>query len=387
MLIENIIKFSKNYKIKDFSYLDKEIKKIAKSLKENVTNTQITIEGSSGKGRKANIPWICFFLNEITKTAEKGYYVVLLFSKDMNELTLSLNQGYTYYKNKYPKNDLEKLKIVTEEIRKKIINFGKFTDFSLDLKKEKKDYLAKGYEVGHICGKTYKINLDELKDLTNDIKELINIYEGLKKVIGVDIDKFNDKILIEDTMGILDNSSIEEDKCFKKALTVESLGFSLSEEKIDFFPLKNIQKKHKVKKVNYEEINIAKRKIGFIGEKIVLELEKEKLKKLGYLELIDKIEHTSIDVGDGTGYDIKSFDENKNEMYIEVKTTTAKNPNENVFISFNEVEFSKNNKDNYALYLIYELDCGNKKAKILKRFGSIEENFLLKPNVYKLIMK
>lgn len=51
-------------------------------------------------------------------------------------------------------------------------------------------------------------------------------------------------------------------------------------------------------------------------------LNSQENKKLQRLNLKKVAEHVAITQGDGLGYDIKSYDENGNEIYIEVKTTT-----------------------------------------------------------------
>lgn len=60
-----------------------------------------TIEGSPGKGNWAEIPWIAVFDKEISETATKGYYIVYLFCADMSGFYISLNQGWTYFQNRY----------------------------------------------------------------------------------------------------------------------------------------------------------------------------------------------------------------------------------------------------------------------------------------------
>ena len=105
-----------------------------------------------------------------------------------------------------------------------------------------------------------------------------------------------------------------------------------------------IYKKNKVRKI-----------IGDKGEIFVLEYEKNKLIKLGRDDLANQVEHVSEIQGDGTGYDIRSFDEAGDEIYIEVKTTTA--PRNKPFnISWVEIERSKIEANKYYLYRIYNFD-------------------------------
>lgn len=67
----------------------------------NLNQDHLYIKGSVGNGRWAEIPWISIFNRDITTTATKGYYIVYLFKADMSGVYISLNQGWTYFKEKY----------------------------------------------------------------------------------------------------------------------------------------------------------------------------------------------------------------------------------------------------------------------------------------------
>ena len=58
-------------------------------------------EGSISTGNMAKIPWVCIFDTDITESATTGYYIVFLFKEDMSCVYLSLNQGFTHFKDKY----------------------------------------------------------------------------------------------------------------------------------------------------------------------------------------------------------------------------------------------------------------------------------------------
>ena len=55
-----------------------------------------------------------------------------------------------------------------------------------------------------------------------------------------------------------------------------------------------------------------------------------------------------------TGYDIKSFNIDGTDRFIEVKTTKQGLDTE-FFMSPNEIEFSELNNQNYSLYRVYDL--------------------------------
>ncbi|WP_217078146.1 MrcB family domain-containing protein [Clostridium baratii] len=57
------------------------------------------------QGQWAEIPWISVFLKDIITTATNGYCIVYLFKSDMSGFYLSLNQNWTYLKNKYGTNE------------------------------------------------------------------------------------------------------------------------------------------------------------------------------------------------------------------------------------------------------------------------------------------
>lgn len=88
------------------------------------------------------------------------------------------------------------------------------------------------------------------------------------------------------------------------------------------------------------------------------------MQKTQKYNLIDLIKHTSKDEGDGTGFDIKSFDINGNRIFIEVKKTKGRQ-NSTFFLTRNELERSKIEKDNYYLYRLYNYKEQTETADLL----------------------
>ncbi len=120
---------------------------------------------------------------------------------------------------------------------------------------------------------------------------------------------------------------------------------------------------------NYIENEKEKKRIGDLGELLVLQYEQEKLKSLG----INKTpEHKSKSEGDGLGYDILSYDETGKEINIEVKTTTNKS-DVPFFITRNELIKSQQNSEKFVLYRLYEFDDIENKAKYYIRKGDLTE--------------
>ncbi|WP_182687905.1 DUF3883 domain-containing protein [Marilutibacter spongiae] len=128
-------------------------------------------------------------------------------------------------------------------------------------------------------------------------------------------------------------------------------------------------------KRDYLEREARNRSLGLAGELLVLEYEQRRLHTGGAKTLANKIEHVSKDKGDGTGYDILSFDADGRERFIEVKTTAyaAETP---FFISPNEVAFSDQEADRFHLYRLFGF---RRKPQMFTVPGAVDANFLLDP--------
>ena len=108
------------------------------------------------------------------------------------------------------------------------------------------------------------------------------------------------------------------------------------------------------RKINYSEREHRNRKLGEKGEEFVLELERRRLAEIGRDDLIGDVEWTSKEKGDGTGYDIRSFKGHTDEpCFIEVKTTNS-GKYQPFLISRNEVSFSDEFADQFALYRVFD---------------------------------
>lgn len=104
--------------------------------------------------------------------------------------------------------------------------------------------------------------------------------------------------------------------------------------------------------VNYLELEAQNQALGLAGEEFVLRFERARLIAAGRDALADRIQHVSRDVGDGEGYDIRSFEASGSDRFIEVKTT--KYGRETPFyLSRNELRVSQCQSDRYHLYRVF----------------------------------
>lgn len=142
------------------------------------------VEGSVGAGNAALIPWVCIFQKDITTSAQKGYYIVLLFSEDMHSCYLLLIQAVTEYESKYGGREYKnKLQQSAHAIIPYLEENLSFTHGLIDLQASKK--LGKGYEAAAIQSIQYKLdNLPTEQQFLSDLDFLLNNYEKLHKVFG-----------------------------------------------------------------------------------------------------------------------------------------------------------------------------------------------------------
>lgn len=105
---------------------------------------------------------------------------------------------------------------------------------------------------------------------------------------------------------------------------------------------------------DYGLLQEENRRRGRQGESLVVEYERGWLRQHNRPDLADSVRWTARDGGDGLGYDVRSFDLNGQERYIEVKSTAlgAETP---FYITSAELDFAQHHADRYALYRVYDV--------------------------------
>lgn len=133
----------------------------------------------------------------------------------------------------------------------------------------------------------------------------------------------------------------------------------------------------KPRKVDFLKREAANSELGLLGEKFVLKFEKARLIHAGKVNLAEGIEHTSQDLGDGTGYDIRSYEVNGTNRFIEVKTTCFSRYTP-FYVTPNELRVSQEHAEKYNLYRVFQLKA---RPQLFISLGSIEKRFLLEPSL------
>lgn len=137
------------------------------------------------------------------------------------------------------------------------------------------------------------------------------------------------------------------------------------------------------KKLDFELINKERKLIGDAGEVFVYKEQVEFVVKYAP-EYKGSVRHVSKLDGDGAGYDILSFDEMKNIVYIEVKSTTKKKETP-FYMSASEYAFFEMHKEAYVIARVYEFDISAQKGKVeYIRGADVESVFEKEVSAYKV---
>ena len=121
------------------------------------------------------------------------------------------------------------------------------------------------------------------------------------------------------------------------------------------------------------------RSLGQAGEVFALDFERWRLVQLGAGQLAEKVKHAAADEGDGLGYDIRSFEPDGRERFIEVKTT-AFGERTPFFVSANEARFARDYADRFHLYRLFEFRAT---PRMFELSGPIEQHCMLDPVSYR----
>ncbi len=119
------------------------------------------VEGSAGAGQWARSPWVAIFDPLITDTAQRGYYPVYLVREDFSGVYLSLNQGVTEVRNRYPgaKDAKEALRGRAGDIRARLGNPPEGHSVApINLRPSSPQNNSAFYEAGNICSAFYDVH-------------------------------------------------------------------------------------------------------------------------------------------------------------------------------------------------------------------------------------
>jgi 5-methylcytosine-specific restriction protein A len=119
-----------------------------------VGDSSLEFYGGCGvSGNWAHVPWVGLFDPVITDSAQRGFYIVYLFSADMQRVYLSLNQGTTEIQGELGsgRETFDELRSRAAIMRERVSdNRDRLDSKAIDLASNQ--FYPRGYEAGHAIG-------------------------------------------------------------------------------------------------------------------------------------------------------------------------------------------------------------------------------------------
>jgi hypothetical protein len=112
---------------------------------------------------------------------------------------------------------------------------------------------------------------------------------------------------------------------------------------------------HRLGTPDFGALERENRRLGRIGEAIVFDVEVERLRAEGRLDLAQDVVWVARDLGDGAGYDIASFEADGRDRHIEVKSTRL-GPTTPFYLSAWELAYADDHPEVACIYRLYDLD-------------------------------
>ena len=386
-LVDDSLRF---YVTKDHRVYEVLIREVVSEIQSLLDERIYKVKGSVGQSSLTGIPWLSVMDKHVTESTQEGFYISYLFSKNAKKLHLSIALGATQFEDLYGANSKTTDKIIQAK-NQFVQNFNKHAPAEnfeiMDLLDEKdtnftREFsttmtrVADYYEGGSFFTKTYDLvnpNFEE-DDIVNDLSRYVESY---RKIVN---DPASSVLL-----DVLAESVFEE--------TDQKQQSDLNYDLPTFNPIvleSEPKDKNKKRKTTSKpsKPSMPSKKVGDAGEKYVYEFEKNKLEKLGLNDLADKIVKQYDDLSYFPGYDIQSFDEAGNEIFIEVKSTIGKY--KNYFeISENEIKAAKKLGDAYYIYQVTNALTDPKISTVINNLFDFEDKnkILIDPMVYRVSFK
>lgn len=164
-------------------------------IQKSQTLNDYKVKASPGSGNWAEVVWAAVLDQEITNTAQRGFYPVYLFKPDGSGIYLSLNQGTT--------NTIETERVQFRDAARQVAEVADWGLQNIELGANTP--AGASYEAPNIVARFYKTgSIPSDQDLAKDLFELLFLYQKVK----------------ENTLG---ERVIKEDSVVYKAKTKESL--------------------------------------------------------------------------------------------------------------------------------------------------------------------
>jgi len=134
------------------------------------------------------------------------------------------------------------------------------------------------------------------------------------------------------------------------------------------------------RKVDYGLLQEESKRVGDRGEEFVFNFEKAALEQEGRSDLAADVLWVAREIGDGAGYDIRSYRPDGRPRYIEVKATKlgAVTP---FYITSAELHFARRHQQDYAIYRVFDVDGDAPEFYVLE--GDLDTVLAVEPVTYR----
>lgn len=129
---------------------------------------------------------------------------------------------------------------------------------------------------------------------------------------------------------------------------------------------------------DYLEIEARNQSLGDAGEAFILNFERARLLHIGKDSWADRIEQVSVTEGPSAGFDIRSFEEDGSDRFIEAKTTKY-GKHTPFFVTPNELRFAERHVSKYYLYRLFSFRAD---PQLYALQGQLQAHFQLTPSEY-----
>ena len=142
---------------------------------------------------------------------------------------------------------------------------------------------------------------------------------------------------------------------------------------------RSVQRRSMPRKFDFSQQDARNRALGRLGERWVVQYERERLKRAGRADLSESVEWISDTQGDGAGFDVRSHEPDGSEIFIEVKTTN-RGEFSPFLLSPNELERSRELGSKFRLYRVFEFFI---RPRLFIIPGPIDAHVTLEPSEYR----
>jgi hypothetical protein len=341
--------------------------------------TKYKFVGSDGQGNILRTPWFATLNLEVTDSATKGYYLVYLVSADLKKLVLAIGFGAYQFEKQYGRGKkffdalgtaVVNMRINSEHLMAKSLKDTlSRTNSEPVLLDDSGDYHLRAYEQCSIYSLSYDISsLPSEAELKRDYLEFVSLYDNMSEsLLLADVDSYVYEAIDETNIRSAAQVITFEPRVFKKR---KSEATSAS-------------------KGNTYRYSKKSDKVGKLGEETIVEFERAKLIAANRQDLAAKVNwHREDSINRTPGWDITSFDENGNEIFIEVKASEGARISD-VELTINEwIQAEKYAEtEKYKIYLVSDV-FSNPKIEIIDNPAKMVKGGLLTLNVarYQLLL-